>query len=205
MRTNRLIQIVGCHCEGEVGDVIVGGVPAPPGATIWEQSRYIARDQKLRNLVLNLLVPPKAPEAATGWIIMEPIHTPPMSGSNSICVTTVLLETGIVPMREPETRVVLEAPGGLVEATATCSKGKVESVRVRNVSSFADKLGVRLEVEGLGALTVDTAFGGDSFVLVDGKALGFRLTPDEARDIAMLGVRITAAAWSTSNFIDISG
>jgi proline racemase len=205
MRTNRLIQIVGCHCEGEVGDVIVGGVPAPPGETIWDQSRFIARDQQLRNLVLNeprggifrhvnLLVPPKAPEAATGWIIMEPIHTPPMSGSNSICVTTVLLETGIVPMREPETKVVLEAPGGLVEATATCAKGKVESVRIRNVPSFADKLGARIEVEGVGSLTVDTAFGGDSFVLVDGKALGFRLTPDEARDIAMLGVKITAAA-----------
>ncbi|HRD74528.1 MAG TPA: proline racemase family protein [Hyphomicrobiaceae bacterium] len=205
MRSNRIIHIVGCHCEGEVGDVIVGGVPTPPGATIWEQSRFIAGDQRLRNLVLNeprggifrhinLLVPPKSPEAHTGWIIMEPIHTPPMSGSNSICVTTVLLETGIVPMAEPETRVMLEAPGGIVEAIATCRDGKVERVRIRNVASFADKLGARIEVAGLGTLTVDTAYGGDSFVLVDAKLLGFALTPDEARDLAETGVKITAAA-----------
>ncbi len=205
MRTSRIIHVVGCHCEGEVGDVIVGGVAPPPGESIWDQSRFIARDQKLRNFVLNeprggvfrhvnLLVPPRHKDAHTGWIVMEPVHTPPMSGSNSICVTTVLLETGIVPMTEPETRVVLEAPGGLVEALATCHRGKVENVRVRNVPSFAATLGGHVEVEGVGTLTVDTAYGGDSFVLVDAAALGFRITADEAADLAAVGVRITAAA-----------
>ncbi len=53
MRSSKLIQVVGCHAEGEVGDVIVGGVAPPPGETIWEQSRFIARDQALRNFVLN--------------------------------------------------------------------------------------------------------------------------------------------------------
>ena len=124
MRSQRLVQIVGCHAEGEVGDVIIGGVAPPPGDTLWEQSRYIARDQTLRRFVLNeprggvfrhvnLLVPPKDPRAAMGFIVMEPEDTPPMSGSNSLCVATVLLETGIVPMTEPETVMVLEAPGGL--------------------------------------------------------------------------------------------
>src|SRR5437868_13990645 len=122
MRSTRAIEIVGCHAEGEVGDVIVGGVAPPPGKTIWEQSRFIAKDQVLRNFVLNeprggifrhvnLLVPPIDPKAAMGWIIMEPNDTPPMSGSNSICVATVLLDTGIIPMQEPETRFILEAPG----------------------------------------------------------------------------------------------
>lgn len=183
MRSTRAIHIVGCHAEGEVGDVIVGGVAPPPGDTIWEQSRWIARDQTLRNFVLNeprggvfrhvnLLVPPKDPRAAMGWIIMEPVHTPPMSGSNAICVATVLLETGIVPMTEPETRFALEAPGGLVQIVATCAGGKATSVRVTNVASFAQKLDVPLEVEGLGTLQADTAFGGDSFVLVDAARLG---------------------------------
>ena len=129
-----------------------------------------------------------------GFIIMEPADTPPMSGSNSLCVATVLLETGILPMREPTTRLTLEAPGGLVGVLAECRGGRVERVRVHNVPSFADRLDAALEVQGLGTLSVDTAYGGDSFVLADAGALGFALTPDEARDIAETGVRITRAA-----------
>lgn len=205
MRSSRAIQIVGCHAEGEVGDVIVGGVAPPPGETLWEQSRFIARDQTLRNLVLNeprggvfrhvnLLVPPKNPRAQMGFIIMEPEDTPPMSGSNSICVSTVLLDTGIIPMTEPETRLVLEAPGGIVEVVAECRNGKAERITVTNVPSFADKLGATLEVEGVGTLTVDTAYGGDSFVIADARALGFKIAPDEARELAETGIRITRAA-----------
>jgi len=205
LRSLKVIHVVSCHAEGEVGDVIVGGVAPPPGATIWEQSRFIAEDEGLRNFVLNeprggvfrhvnLLVPPKDPRAAMGWIIMEPADTPPMSGSNAICVATVLLETGIVPMQEPETRLVLEPPGGVVEVTAACRNGKAERIFVRNVPSFADRLDAPLEVAGIGTLTVDTGYGGDSFVIADARALGFAITPDEARDIAEIGVRITAAA-----------
>lgn len=205
MRTNSVIHVVGCHAEGEVGDVIVGGVAPPPGDTIWEQARWIAADNRLRNFVLNeprggvfrhvnLLVPPKDPRAVTGWIIMEPVHTPPMSGSNSICVATVLLDTGIVPMVEPETRFFMEAPGGLVEVLATCRDGKAERIRVTNVPSFAARLDAQLEVEGLGTLTVDTAYGGDSFVILDAAACGFSLDPSEARDLAEVGMKLTRAA-----------
>lgn len=211
MRTAKVIHIVGCHAEGEVGDVIVGGVAPPPGATIWEQARWIARDGVLRDFVLNeprggvfrhvnLLVPPKDPRAVTGWIVMEPVHTPPMSGSNAICVATVLLDTAIVQMTEPETRFVLEAPGGLVEVVATCAHGKAQSIRVTNHPSFAARLGAALEVPGLGTLTVDTAYGGDSFVLVDAAALGFALTPDEAADLTATGMRIRQAATEQLGF-----
>ena len=205
MQSTKLIQVVSCHAEGEVGDVIVGGVPPPPGETIWQQSRWIAEDQTLRNFMLNeprggvfrhvnLLVPPKDPRAAMAFIIMEPVHTPPMSGSNSICVSTVLLETGLIAMTEPETHFVLEAPGGLVEVTAACRDGKAERITVRNVPSFADKLGISLDVAEMGTLIVDTAFGGDSFVIVDAAELGFALTPDEARALSETGVKIANAA-----------
>lgn len=205
MRSSKVVHVVSCHAEGEVGDVIVGGVAPPPGETLWEQSRYIARDGELRSFVLNeprggvfrhvnLLVPAKDPRAQMGWIIMEPEDTPPMSGSNSICVATVLLETGIVAMQEPETRLVLEAPGGMVQVTAECRAGHVERVRVRNVASFADRLDATIEVEGLGTLTVDTAYGGDSFVLVDAASVGLELRPDNARELALAGARITNAA-----------
>ncbi|MDJ0622289.1 MAG: proline racemase family protein [Desulfocapsaceae bacterium] len=205
MQANKVIHVVSCHAEGEVGDVIVGGVAPPPGETIWEQSRFIARDKKLRNFLLNeprggvfrhvnLLVPPKNPKAQMGWIIMEPEDTPPMSGSNSICVATVLLETGIIPMEEPQTRMILEPPGGLIEIIADCSNGKVTRVSVRNVPSFVDKAGVMLEVAGIGSLKVDTAYGGDSFVIVEAGQLGYDLVPDEARELAKAGIKITAAA-----------
>jgi proline racemase len=205
MRTSKSIHIVGCHAEGEVGDVIVGGVAPPPGETLWEQSRFIAQDQALRRFVLNeprggvfrhvnLLVPPKDPRAQMGFIIMEPEDTPPMSGSNSICVATVLLDTGVIPMIEPETRMVLEAPGGVIEVTAACHDGKAQRITVRNVPSFAEKLGAMIEVKGVGTLSVDTAYGGDSFVIADAAALGFAITPDEAKDIAETGIKITRAA-----------
>ena len=205
MRAKHLIHIMSCHAEGEVGDVIVGGVAPPPGATLWQQSRFIAEDGWLRDVVLNeprggvfrhvnLLVPPKDPAAAMGFIVMEPADTPPMSGSNAICVATVLLETGIVAMEEPETRFLLEAPGGPVEVQASCHDGKAERVRIRNVPSFADRLDAPLEVEGLGTLKVDTAYGGDSYAIVDAHALGFALRPDEARDLAATGMRIVRAA-----------
>jgi len=205
------IHIVGCHAEGEVGDVIVDGVAPPPGDTLWEQSRWIANDDRLRRLVLNeprggvfrhvnLLVPPKHPEADVGFIIMEPADTPPMSGSNSICVATVVLETGIVAMTEPESHIRLEAPGGLVDITAKCRDGKAESIKVRNVPSFAYRLDESLDVPGLGRITVDTAYGGDSFVVVDAAALGFELVPGEARDLAALGVAISNAATENLGF-----
>jgi len=205
MRSVKAIHVISAHAEGEVGDVIVGGVAAPPGQTIWEQSRWIARDQSLRNFVLNeprggvfrhvnLLVPPKHPEADAAFIIMEPEDTPPMSGSNSICVATVLLDSGILPMKEPVTEITLEAPGGLVRVRAECRNGKAERIFVENLPSFAERLDAKVEIEGLGTITVDTAYGGDSFVIVDAAAMGFGLTPDEAHDIARVGVRITDAA-----------
>lgn len=205
MRSSKLVHIVSAHAEGEVGDVIVGGVTPPPGDTVWEQRNFIASDETLRNFVLNeprggvfrhvsLLVPPKNPKAQMGWIVMEPQDTPPMSGSNSMCVSTVLLDTGIIPMSEPETRLVLEAPGGLIDVVAHCRNGKAERITVRNVPSFADRLDAVIEVAGIGTLSVDTAYGGDSFVVVEGKALGLSVAPDEARDIAELGIKIVRAA-----------
>ena len=205
MRSSKLIHIVACHAEGEVGNVIIGGVAPPPGDSIWQQSRWIARDQDLRRFVLNeprggvfkhinLLVPPVRPEAEYGFIIMEPEHTPPMSGSNTICVATVLLDSGMIAMQEPETSFFLEAPAGLVPVRAFCDGGKAQSIEFHNVPSYVDQLDAKLELEGFGTLTVDIAYGGDSFALVDASLLGFEIVPDEALDLSRVGAAITAAA-----------
>jgi hypothetical protein len=105
-----------------------------------------------------------------GFIIMEPEDTPPMSGSNSICVATVLLDAGILPMQEP--------------VTAECHNGKAERISIENVPSYADRLGAPLEVKGVCALKVDIACGGDSFVIVDAAADGLAIRPEEAHDLA---------------------
>ena len=207
----RTVHAVSAHAEGEVGDVIIEGVEPPPGKTLWEQSRWIAKDQVLRNFVLNeprggvfrhvnLLVPPKNPKASAAFIIMEPEDTPPMSGSNSICVATVLLDHGLIIMEEPVTNFFLEAPGGLVKVKALCKNGKAERIFVQNLPSFAYKLDTKLELEGYGSISADTAFGGDSFVIVDAKKLGFSIDPSEAAELARLGAKITDAATEQIGF-----
>jgi proline racemase len=127
-------------------------------------------------------------------VIMEPTEYPAMSGSNTICVATVLLETGMVEMREPETSFRLEAPAGVVEVRATCKDGKCESVELTNVPCFAAHLGASLEVESIGTITVDVAFGGMWYAIADAHELGFALEPSEARELCDAGELIRLAA-----------
>lgn len=206
MNPQRVISVVGCHAEGEIGDVIVGGVLPPAGDTLFEQMQRMERDHDhIRRLLLceprgsvarhvNLLTPAKRDDCAVGVIIMEPTEYVPSSGSNLICVATVLLETGIVAMREPETIVMIEAPGGPVRARATCRSGKCTSVELENVPSFVDRLDTPIEVPGLGTVTIDIAYGGMFYAMVDGTKLGFSVSSDEARELAAAGERIRVAA-----------
>jgi trans-L-3-hydroxyproline dehydratase len=206
MRARRTLTVVGCHAGGEIGDVITGGVLPPAGATVFEQMQTLQRDgDGLRRMLLreprgsvarhvNLIVPATRPDCHAGFIIMEPTEYPPMSGSNTICTTTVLLETGMVEMREPETIVRLEAPGGVVEARAVCRAGRCESVEFTNVPCFADQLDARVEVEGMGTVSVDVAYGGMWYAIADAQALGFAIEPHEARDLSIAGEQIRAAA-----------
>jgi proline racemase len=143
---------------------------------------------------VNLLVPPKNPMAQMGFIIMEPEDTPPMSGSNCICVATVLLDTGIIAMQEPETRIILEAPAGLIEVRAACANGKAQSITLRNVPAFTSHIGATIEVDGVGKVKVDTAYGGDSFVMADAADFGLAITPSDARQVAEMGRKLVKAA-----------
>lgn len=206
MRWERTVTVIGCHVGGEENDVIVGGVLPPPGATMFEKKRYLeTHGDDLRRwllfeprgkptLCVNLVVPSTRPDCDVGLIIMESADYPPMSGSNTICTVTVLLETGMLPMREPVTRLTLDTPAGPVPVEARCRDGKVEQVRFTNVPCFVTQLDAVVEVPGLGALRVDVAYGGAFFAIVDALALGFTVEPAEARALAELGRRITAAA-----------
>ncbi len=205
MRARRTITVIGCHAGGEVGNVVIAGVPTPAGATVFEQMQALAADDGLRRFLLreprgsvathaNLLVPSTRPDCEWGYIIMEPTEYPAMSGSNTICVATVLLEEGFVEMTEPETVLRLEAPAGVIEVRAVCRDGRVESVELQNVPSFVGRLDAHLEVPGLGTLVVDVAYGGMWYAIADAVALGFAIEPHEARELSRAGELIREAA-----------
>jgi len=142
----------------------------------------------------NLLLPPTLPEADAGYVIMEQVEYPPMSGTNTICVVTVLIETGMVRVTEPVTTLKLETPAGLIAVEAEVRDGKARKVTFRNVPAFATHLDAKVEVPGLGTVTVDVAYGGMFYAIAEAAPLGFRLTPDEARDIVRVAETIKAAA-----------
>lgn len=206
MKWSKTFTIVGCHAEGEVGNVVTGGVGKIPGNTVFEKMQHMERHMDgFRKLVLyeprgaavnntNVLVPACHPDADMGYIIMEATEYPPMSGSNTMCVATVLLETGIIEMVEPVTRLTLEAPGGLIKVECACRDGQVELVRFVNQPAFAYYLDTEIDVPGVGKVTVDAAYGGMTFVMVDAKRFGFDLVPAEARAICEMGETIKAAA-----------
>jgi len=204
-RFSSFITAVDAHACGEPGRVITGGVLDVPGRTMFEKMTHLATyADRIRLRMLreprgypaancNLILPPANPEADAGFVIMEQTEYPPMSGTNTICVVTVLIETGMVPAVEPITRLKLDTPAGLVAVQAEVVNGKVRRVTFRNVPAFATHLDAPLEVPGLGSITVDVAYGGMFYVIADAAALGFRLTPDEARDIVRTAEMIRAA------------
>jgi len=178
MRLQQLVTVVGAHAEGEVGRVITGGVLAPPASSMFErQQKIIAEQDGLRGMLLsdprgsvnaavNLITPPIAPDADLGMIVIESDHYPPMSGSNLICTVTVALETGMVPMTEPVTRLCVDTPAGLVRVEAECEDGKCRRVSFRNVPAFLMHRDTMVDVPGLGSVTVDVAYGGMIYVIV---------------------------------------
>jgi proline racemase len=205
VRVSRAITVVGCHAGGEIGHVVTGGVLPPDGETVFERMLALRADDSLRRLLLreprgsvavhaNLIVPSLLADCAAGFIIMEPTEYPAMSGSNAMCVATVLLETGMVEMLEPETTLRLEAPAGVVEVVARCRDGRCETVELTNVPCFADRTDAVLEVEELGTITVDVSFGGMWYAIADAAALGFALEPAEARELSRVGELIRVAA-----------
>lgn len=202
MRWKKTLQLVDVHCEGEIGKVITGGVLDIPGKTMLDKMNYINEvDDSLRRLVIleprgclqmsvNLLLPPTRPEAQAGFIVLQADKAHPMSGSNCICVVTALLELGMVPMLEPETTVVLDTPAGLVTAKAQCEDGRCLSVALDMVPSFVELLDAPIETAEFGTLKADIAFGGVYYALVDVAQVGLSIAPKNARELAILGVKL---------------
>ncbi len=206
MKFSRMLDVVDCHAEGESGKVVVGGVGNVPGATMFDKRRYLQRNlDQLRELLLfeprgavwhnaNIVLPSNNPNASLGYVILEATEYPAMSGSNTMCVATVLLETGMLPMIEPVTELVLESPAGLIRVLCECRDGKVLRAKLFNQPAFVYHRRIDIDVPGIGRLVVDVAYGGMTYVLVDAAAVGFALHPDEARSLCEVGQRVKKAA-----------
>ncbi|CAM2157922.1 Trans-3-hydroxy-L-proline dehydratase [Paraburkholderia tropica] len=206
MRWKNVYQVVDCHAEGEVGKVLTGGVFDVPGETMFDKRNFLMKHRdEIRRLclleprgsvtdTLSIVLPATHPDAQLGFVSATATEYPVMSGSNVIALATVLLETGILPMTEPRTDFVLEAPAGLIRVSCQCTAGKVLAVRFMNQPSFVYYTDEQLDVEGFGRISVDIAYGGETFAMVDAAALGFALESSEAREICTFGGAVKRAA-----------
>ena len=204
MRFEQTLEILMVHAQGEIGNVIIGGAPQIPGATILEKMNHINElDDSLRRFVcfepranvamtVNLLLPPCRPDADAGFIVLQPDRAHPMSGSNCICVVTALLETGRVKMVEPETVVRLDTAAGLIIVRARCENGRCLSVSLDNVPAFVQQLDAPVVTPKWGTIRADIAFGGVYYAQVDVDQVGLKITPDHARELAEAGIGIKA-------------
>lgn len=205
MRWKKTITMIEAHAEGEVGRIVTGGVIDIPGRTPLDKMNYINQvDDSLRRFLVNeprgcaqmstnILLPPTHPEAHAAYMIFQGDKAHAMSGSNSICLVTVLLETGMVEMVEPETIVILETPAGLVRAKATCADGKCKRVTLDMPPSFVDQLDATVQVDGLGEVIVDISFGGVFYGLIDPARFDLTITPENARKLVDIGCRVHRA------------
>lgn len=202
MKWDRTLDLLQVHCQGEIGKVIVGGAPEIPGATMLDKMNHLNNvDDSLRRFVtfepranaamsVNLLVAATRADADAGFIVLQADRAHPMSGSNCICVVTALLESGRIPMREPETLVRLDTPAGLIVARAVCRDGRCLSVSLDNVPCFAEMLDREIDTPRWGRIKIDVAFGGVYYALVDVNQVGLEIAPRNARALAEAGIEL---------------
>ena len=204
----RRLQVIDCHAAGEPARVVVGGLPHIPGATMLEKRAHMMEHHDdLRKLLLHeprgypcqnadFVLPPTRDDAAFGLVIAEQANIwPAMSGHNTICVATALLETGMVPMTEPTAEFALDTPAGLVKIRAECANGRATSITLENAPAYcrARDLDVAVDVPELGRVAVDVAYGGMQYAIVDAASVGLRLEPAHGREICRLGEMIKVA------------
>eukprot|EP00038_Savillea_parva_P009714 m.185370 g.185370 ORF g.185370 m.185370 type:complete len:419 (-) comp16430_c0_seq1:140-1396(-) len=203
----KTVTAVDCHAGGEPARVIVAGAPDVPGTTMMEKRTAMMQDyDEFRQLLLheprgypcqnaNVIYPSVAEGCDFGYVILEQNKVyPAMSGHNTICVATALLETGMVPMQEPVTEFSIEAPAGPIHITAECSGGRVLSVKLLNVPAFVAHLDVEVDVPEIGKVTADIAYGGMWYTIVNAASIGLDLVPNNGKAICRAGEMIKVAS-----------
>jgi proline racemase len=200
----RVFSAVDSHTEGMPTRVITSGVGPIPGATMLERKLHFEEHMDdLRLLLMReprghgamsgaILQPPLRDDADCGVVFIEVSGCLPMCGHGTIGVATVLVETGMVEVREPETVVRLDTPAGLVEARVAVVDGRARSVSLRNVPSFLLGRDRTVELDGR-TLTYDMAFGGNFYAIVPADAAGVAVDPSRAGELVDRGLALMEA------------
>ncbi|MDO5753795.1 proline racemase family protein [Arthrobacter sp.] len=205
MRTSRIFHAVDSHTEGMPTRVITGGMGTIPGNTMAERRLwFMEHSDWIRTLLMceprghasmsgAILQPSTRPDADFGVLYIEVSGLLPMCGHGTIGVATVLVETGMVEVHEPVTTVRLDTPAGLVIAEVAVKDGQAESVTIRNVPSYSDRLDASVEVPGYGTITYDLAFGGNFYAIVELEDLGLPFERVRKDDLITAGLAIMDA------------
>lgn len=188
MRARRVFHAVDSHTEGMPTRVITGGVGTLPGDTMFERRRaFLADHDDVRTLLMYeprghasmsgaILQPPTRPDADFGVLFIEVSGCLPMCGHGTIGVATVLVETGMVEVTEPETVIRLDTPAGLVTATVHVDNGAAKAVTIENVPSYLHARDQTVDAEGFGPVRYDIAYGGNFYAFVELDDLGIEFS-----------------------------
>jgi proline racemase len=210
MRSSRMFTAVDSHTEGMPTRVVTGGVGVIPGATMNEKRLYFMEHlDDIRLLLMNeprghaamsgaILQPSTRDDAEFGVVYIEVSGCLPMCGHGTIGVATVLVETGMVDVREPVTTIRLDTPAGLVIARVDVSDGHADSVTIENVPSYVERLDSSIDVPGYGAIAYSIAFGGNFYAMVDLDAVGLPFDRARQHDILDAGLAIMTAINETA-------
>ena len=207
------IQTIDAHTGGEPLRIIISGFPKLNGNTLLEK-RASAKNQ-FDEIRKALIWEPRGHPDMYGAIIVEPdtnsadfgvifIHNEGYStgcGHAVIALTKVFVETGLVPLNEPETKVKMDVPSGFIKSYAKVKNGQVTGVRFKNVPSFAQSIGAKVDVPGIGTINYDLAFGGAFYVFVDVAQLGLDCTSKYQNQLIETGMKIKHAVMNSVEMV----
>lgn len=205
MRFKRLFTAIDAHTVGEPARIIVGGIPYIPGDTMFDKKRHIEEQwDDIRQLLMNeprghsamsgaIITAPTTPGADIGLVFIEVSGCLPMCGHDTIAACTVLLETGILPAKEPITHLVVDTPAGVLQAQVEVSEGGVKGVTFQNVPAYLALRDAEVDVPGIGRIVADVAYGGNYFAILPAEMVGVPIEPQRASEFVQIGRRIRAA------------
>lgn len=201
MKAQKIFTTIDTHTGGNPTRTLISGLPKLVGETMSEKMLYMKKKYDwIRKLLMNeprghdvmsgaLLTDPCHPEADIGVIYIETGGYLPMCGHDTIGVCTALVESGLIPIQEPITSLKLDTPAGLVEVDISIENGKAKEVSFCNIPAFLLKR-VSVEVEGIGRVDADIAYGGNFYAIIDAKSVGLDLVPGNASNIIETAINI---------------
>jgi proline racemase len=205
MRARKVYAAVDSHTEGMPTRVITAGVGVLPGRTMADRRRYLMSERDdLRTLLMYeprghaamsgaILQPACRPDADAGVVFIEVSGCLPMCGHGTIGVATVLVETGMVEVKEPVTQIRLDTPAGLVEAAVEVDDGRAVSVTIRNVPAYLHLRDAEVTAPGLGQLRLDLAWGGNFYAVLPAADVGLDVRPEHHDGLVSAGLAVMAA------------